>query len=139
MTTPVTAADLPSELTASRAARGTAPAIPQTSRADELFERMVRDGESFWTTVYEPFILRDLTRDDLRGVVSRGLSETVGNYRLLVNLFNLPPQDYKRFLTFLHKHHCHMPFQQFRCAPPLRMGESALVAQDRTRRRIASA
>ena len=33
--------------------------------------------------------LRDLTRDDLRGVISRGLEQTRGSYKLLVQLFNL--------------------------------------------------
>ena len=29
-------------------------------------------------------------------------------------MFNLPPSDYKRFLSFLQKHDCHVPFQLFR-------------------------
>jgi hypothetical protein len=28
----------------------------------------------------------------------------------------MPADDYKRFLGFLRKYHCHMPFQQFRSA-----------------------
>ncbi len=74
-------------------------------------------GESFWSAVYEPFMVRDLTRDDLRLLVSKGLKETNGSYKLLVQLFNMKPDDYKRFLNFLRKHNCHMPFQQFRAAP----------------------
>ena len=57
---------------------------------------------------------RDLTRDDLRTLVGMGLQQTSGSYRVLVELFNMPPGDYKRFLNFLRKHQCHMPFQQFR-------------------------
>ena len=56
---------------------------------------------------------RDLTRDDLR-VVRKGLERTSGNYKVMVELFNMPPDDYKRFLGFLRKYQCHMPFQQFR-------------------------
>jgi hypothetical protein len=48
--------------------------------------------------------------------VQRGLKQTSGNYRLLVELFGLPPGDYKRFLGFLRKYQCQMPFQQFRSA-----------------------
>jgi hypothetical protein len=29
----------------------------------------------------------------------------------------MAPEDYKRFLSFLRKHQCHIPFQQFRTAP----------------------
>jgi hypothetical protein len=57
---------------------------------------------------------RDLTRDDLRGVVSRGLEQTRGSYKMLLEVFNLPPGDYKKLLAFLRKHQCHMPFQKFR-------------------------
>ncbi len=60
---------------------------------------------------------RDLTRADLRQIVQIGLEHTNGNYRLLVQLFNMPTDDYKRFLSFLRKHDCHLPFQRFRAAP----------------------
>jgi hypothetical protein len=81
-----------------------------------LFERMVTGGESFWSCVYAPFMARDLTRDDLRVVVRKGLERTSGNYKVMVELFNMPGDDYKRFLGFLRKYQCHMPFQQFRSA-----------------------
>jgi DNA-binding NtrC family response regulator len=84
---------------------------------DVLFERMSVGGESFWTVVHEPFIARDLTRHDLRVIVSRGLERTKGSYKALVQSFNLEPEDYKRFLSFLRKHECHMPFQRFRSLP----------------------
>jgi hypothetical protein len=60
---------------------------------------------------------RDLTRADLRRIVEIGLETTNGNYRLLVQLFNMAPEDYKRFLSFLRKHDCHLPFQKFRAVP----------------------
>jgi len=32
----------------------------------------------------------------------------------------MPPEDYKRFLNFLRKYQCHVPFQRFRMlAAPL--------------------
>ena len=69
---------------------------------------------------------RDLTRADVRALVKRGLESTSGNYKVLVELFNMKPDDYKRFLGFLRKYHCHMPFQQFRSAASSRpSGEDA--------------
>ena len=59
---------------------------------------------------------RDLTREDVRRVVQIGLENTSGNYRLLTRLFGMEDQDYKRFLSFLRKHECHLPFQNFRVA-----------------------
>lgn len=113
--------DLPLEIQVAGARRpisaaslsaGTSP-----TQADELATRMLRQGESFWSAVYPIFMTRDLTRTDLRRIVQLGLEETKGNYRLLVESFNMPADDYKRFLGFLRKHDCHLPFQQFRSAP----------------------
>ena len=96
------------------AATSTVTSAPARSAADALFERMVNGGESFWSAVYAPFMSRDLTRDDVRAIVRRGLERTGGNYRVMVELFNMPIDDYKRFLGVLRKYQCHMPFQQFR-------------------------
>jgi transcriptional regulator with PAS, ATPase and Fis domain len=88
-----------------------------------LFDRVVKDRQPFWSVVYEPFMSRDLTRDDLRSLISMGLEHTRGNYKMLVTLFNLAPGDYKRFLNFLRKYQCHVPFQGFRMLradPPAR-------------------
>ena len=60
---------------------------------------------------------RDLTREDLRGVITRGLEHSRGSYKQLLQAFNIAPEDYKRLLSFLRKHGCHMPFQKFRTMP----------------------
>jgi two-component system, NtrC family, response regulator HydG len=86
------------------------------TRVDEAFHRMIVRKESFWTAVYPVFMGRDLTRDDLQFLVRRGLERTSGSYRVLVQLFNMPVDDYKRFLNFLNKHRCHVAFQPFRAA-----------------------
>src|SRR6185503_20800608 len=104
------------------AATPTVQSAPARSASDALFERMVNGGESFWSAVYAPFMSRDLTRDDVRAIVRRGLERTGGNYRVMVELFNMPTDDYKRFLGVLRKYQCHMPFQQFRSAATTRPG-----------------
>jgi transcriptional regulator with PAS, ATPase and Fis domain len=100
----------------------TVTTAPARSASDALFERMVSGGESFWAAVYAPFMSRDLTRDDVRAIVRRGLERTGGNYRVMVELFNMPADDYKRFLGMLRKYQCHMPFQEFRSASASRPG-----------------
>src|SRR5262249_5893665 len=92
-------------------------AAMRVSPAADLANRMMKHGESFWAVVYQPFMSRDLTRADLRKVVQLGLERTSGNYRVLVRLFNMQQEDYKRFLSFLRKHDCHLPFQRFRAIP----------------------
>jgi transcriptional regulator with PAS, ATPase and Fis domain len=111
--------DLPREVSSTVPARPQAvgPDPVRRSHADALYERMVEGGESFWTVVYSPFMSRDLTRDDLRTLVARGLEHTRGSYKGLVELFNLSAHDYKRFLNFLRKYECRLPFQGFRTVP----------------------
>ena len=61
-------------------------------------------------------MLRDVTRETVRGVIRLALAEARGNYRIVLQMFNLPATDYKRFLSFLQKYECHVPFQSFRAA-----------------------
>ncbi|HEY7287465.1 MAG TPA: sigma-54 dependent transcriptional regulator [Vicinamibacterales bacterium] len=113
----VTPADLPREIGHHVVETPAAAEIVRGKRTSEiLLERMLVGGESFWSVVYEPFMSRDLTRDDLRAIISAGLEQTRGNYKALVQSFNLEQSDYKRFLNFLRKYQCHMPFQRFRSA-----------------------
>ena len=108
--------DLPLDVLKNAAPPPAAPAVAPRAVSDVLYDQIVKEGQSFWSVVYAPFISRDLTRDDLRALVRKGLERTSGNYKVLVELFNMRPEDYKRFLGFLRKYHCHMPFQQFRSA-----------------------
>ena len=89
----------------------------QPTRAQILFGRIVEHQETFWATVHEPFMSRDLTREDLRALVRGGLQATRGNYKALVELFNMPPSDYKKFLNFLRKYQANLPVQEFRTVP----------------------
>ena len=121
----ITPADLPREVLSmgvcaeAAGGNGSGPA-KATARAavDLLFERMVRDGETFWAAVYEPFMSRDLTREDVRALVRQGLSQTRGGYKAVAALFNVSA-DHKRLLSFLRKHECHLPETDLRAALPL--------------------
>ena len=57
--------------------------------ADDLYDALVRDGYSFFEHIHPLFLSRDLTRYDVRELVSRGLTTTRGNYRALLSLFGL--------------------------------------------------
>jgi DNA-binding NtrC family response regulator len=113
---PIGVADLP--MRQGPRIRQVSPAPVSQSAADHLFERLVARGESFWHIVYPAFMARDLTRTDLREILRKGLQQTGGNYKVLVQLFNMDPADYKRFMNFLRKHDCHVRFQPFRSARP---------------------
>jgi DNA-binding NtrC family response regulator len=110
--------DLPGEVRTGTSTLDVSPARPAAPvPAQALLDRILLRGESFWDVAYEPFMARDLTREDVRHLVRVGLEQTRGNYKALVQLFNMDPLDYKRFLNFLRKYGCHMPFQRFRMAP----------------------
>ena len=91
--------------------------VPPRASVDALFEGLSSGQMSFWETVYPQFIRRDLTRNDVRELVRRGLSSTRGNYRALLPLFGVPMSDYKRFLNFLAAHDCALDYRDFRGAP----------------------
>jgi len=82
--------------------------------ADELFKKLVDDRESFWTSVYPMYMNREITRSNVRDLVHKGLEEARGNYRIVLRLFNMETRDYKRFLNFLRKHDCQLPFKEYR-------------------------
>jgi two-component system NtrC family response regulator len=82
--------------------------------ADELFQKLVNERESFWTAVYPLYMNREITRANVRDLVHKGLEEARGNYKIVAKLFNMEPREYKRFLNFLRKHDCQLPFKEYR-------------------------
>jgi transcriptional regulator with PAS, ATPase and Fis domain len=106
--------DLPVEIRANRGG----PLRPKRERrrtvADDLYKKLVDDRESFWTVVYPLYMNREITRANVRDVVRRGLEEARGNYKIVCRLFNMTSADYKRFLNFLRKHDCQLPFKEYR-------------------------
>jgi hypothetical protein len=70
----------------------------------------------------------------VRHVILRGLQETKGSYRLVAQLLNLPATDYKRFMNFLQKYDCLIPFQGFRAVTSAR--ERTMAPADAGPRRV---
>lgn len=87
-------------------------------RADDLHEALISRSSSFWEDVHAQFLARDLTRQDLRDLVHRGLTATGGNYRALLRLYGMPDDDYKRFLNFLAAHECSVDARNYRETTP---------------------
>jgi two-component system response regulator AtoC len=107
--------DLPLEI---RTYQGGGRRVKENGRvigvADDLYKRLTQDRESFWAVVYPLYMQREITRANVRDVVRKGLEEARGNYKIVARLFNLDPEDYKRFLNFLRKHECQLPFKEYR-------------------------
>ena len=84
--------------------------------ADELYEGLTSGRLRFWEDVYPAFNRRDLTRENLRLLIKRGLATSAGSYRRLLPVFRIDPQDYKRLLNFLAAHECVVDHRAFRAA-----------------------
>lgn len=110
----IDAEHLPSEIRAQDAVALRPKRERRRTVADDLYKRMLDQRESFWSTVYPLFMEREITRANVREVVRRGLEEARGNYKIVARLFNMEPRDYKRFLNFLRKHDCQIPFKEYR-------------------------
>ena len=82
--------------------------------ADDLYKRLLEERESFWTAVYPLYMEREITKGNVRDLVRKGLEEARGNYKIVARMFNMESRDYKRFLNFLRKHDCQVPFKEYR-------------------------
>ena len=82
--------------------------------ADDLYKKLTDERESFWTVVYPLYMQREITRGNVRDLVRKGLEDARGNYKIVAKLFNMESGDYKRFLNFLRKHDCQLPFKEYR-------------------------
>ena len=107
-------ADLPAEIRAQPNAPPRAMRERRRTIADDLYRRIAKEGESFWTVVYPLYMQREITKSNVREVVRRGLEDARGNYKIVARMFNLEADDYKRFLNFLRKHDCQLSFKEFR-------------------------
>jgi two-component system response regulator AtoC len=109
------AEDLPHEIRARVSASNHRPKRERRRTvADDLYHRLVAERESFWTAVYPLYMQREITRGNVRDLVRKGLEEARGNYKIVARLFNMEQNDYKRFLNFLRKHDCQVPFKEYR-------------------------
>ena len=106
-------ADLPPEVLP-QLERGGAVSQHRETIADELYKLLTEEGRCFWTTVYPLYMQREITRANVRDLVRKALEETCGSYRVVARMFNMEDADYKRFLNFLRKHDCQVPYRDYR-------------------------
>jgi transcriptional regulator with PAS, ATPase and Fis domain len=106
--------DLPPEVRTPREVPARSAEQPARTVVDDLYARVTDGRESFWTSVYPLYMQREITRTHVREIMRKGLEEARGNYRIVVRMFNMEGSDYKKFLNFLRKHECQLPFKAFR-------------------------
>jgi hypothetical protein len=112
----IEASDLPSEILANSSVKVRRWKDRRRTVADDLYVQLMKDGKPFWASVYPMYMNREITRNDMRALLHKGLEEARGNYMIVLRLFNMETKDYKRFLNFLRKHDCRLPFKDYRRA-----------------------
>jgi transcriptional regulator with PAS, ATPase and Fis domain len=110
----ITLAELPPEILREAHILPIPPRHERRRSVADVLRDHLRNGASFWTVVHEPYMRRDLTRADVRALIDKGLEEARGNYRALIRSFNVQPSEYNRFMNFLRKHECLLPFRDYR-------------------------
>ncbi len=77
---------------------------PRDDQVAAIHLRLSRGNADFWALVHTPFLDRDLSRRDVRQLLTMGLGDSGGSYRRLLELWAIPATEYKRFMGFLHHH-----------------------------------
>lgn len=77
---------------------------PREDPVAAIHLRLARGNADFWALVHTPFLDRDLSRREVRQLLTMGLGDSGGSYRRLLDLWAIPASDYKRFMGFLHHH-----------------------------------
>jgi transcriptional regulator with PAS, ATPase and Fis domain len=106
--------DLPTEIRVRTGVSTTPRRERRRTVADDLYRRLIEERQSFWAVVYPLYMQREITRGNVRDLVRKGLEEARGNYKIVARIFNMDQGDYKRFLNFLRKHDCQVPFKEYR-------------------------
>jgi len=72
----------------------------------DLYDRMVKRGESFWDVIYKPFMARNLKRTEVHRIIDMGMREVGWIYKKLLPLFNInnAEKEYKRFMKIIKSH-----------------------------------
>ena len=94
--------DLPEELREETRSTGETTG-PSEETVDLLFERIVRDGESFWEVVRGPYLRREISPEAVRRFIERAHREAGGSYKEMARLLHIET-DYRKLLNFLYQH-----------------------------------
>jgi DNA-binding NtrC family response regulator len=103
----IQASDLPVGIRPRRAA-GRSGHQGRVTVGEQLFARVQRTGDSFWSIVYPLFMNREITRRDLRDLIRRALDVARDNRDDVVRVLNMPVADRGRFEKFLRKYDCEL-------------------------------
>lgn len=107
------------------------PECPICASVNATLRDVVEGAQTFWQAVREPFLARELNRQQVRCLVRRGLEATDGSLSALRAYFNVPTDEYRKFVDFL-RYHDLKPVSSVRSSSPTPPGATS----DGTRRDV---
>ena len=72
--------------------------------ASEFYARMSNGEENFWKAVHDPYMDRELNREQVRMIVDDGLMRAGGSYKRLFEIFGVDEGEYLKLMDFLRHH-----------------------------------
>ena len=81
------------------------PSHTRRKKEENVPDKILKDleeGKTFWKVVKEPFLNRDLNREQVRAVISKAQMKVGGKYKNLLHLFGIRESEYKNFMSFLY-------------------------------------
>lgn len=77
-------------------------AVDGRNYSENIWDEFTK-GKSFWEIVKEPFLNRDLNREQVKGIIAEALAKTNGNYKDTLALFGIAESEYEKFMKFLYR------------------------------------
>jgi transcriptional regulator with PAS, ATPase and Fis domain len=81
------------------------PVMPNAKINEALSE--IRKGKDFWEAVWQPFISRELNKDEVRQILKEGYVKANFKLKQLSRDFFVKSNEFKKFIAILHKYDIH--------------------------------
>jgi DNA-binding NtrC family response regulator len=70
----------------------------------EETRRRLKTGESFWDSVWKPFIARDFDRETVRSILREFYAESGNSFKEMIKRLNVADGDYQKFMSYIYKY-----------------------------------
>jgi len=87
------------------------PAVDETA---SWFKNLTEGRQKFWPDVRDRYKRRDISRERVVALVDFGLRITRGHYKKMASMFQIPREQYHRFMDFLRRNQCLLDFRPYR-------------------------
>ncbi len=81
--------------------------FPKNNDKTERLWHEIKTGKSFWQTVWQPFIRRDLNRDEISAFLKDSYERCQFSFKKLSRRMHIKDSEYKRFIAALHNYNIH--------------------------------